>query len=292
MDILLVGLLVALGIFVAAFTVVLVMDFIKNRNNLENKSTITAAIIGFVTDFFDTLGIGSFAPTTALIRATKQTDDALIPGTLNVAHAIPVALEAFIFIKAVEVDPLTLVLLLLSATLGAWIGAGIISKLPEIRIQLVMGVTLALTALIMIASNVGLIQGSGTAIGLTGVKLIIGIVGNFILGALMTAGVGLYAPCMALVYFLGMSPSVAFPIMMGSCAFLMQVAGIRFVREGRYAIKTSFTINIAGCVGVLIAAFLVTSLPIDILKWLVVVVVIYTSVTMLIAVNKKRQARA
>jgi len=279
-----------LAIFALVFCAVLIKDVFGRKSEWEDKPTITAALIGLVTDFFDTLGIGSFAPSAALFKATKQVPDQVIPGTLNVAHAIPVVLQSFLFITSVEVEPVTLVSMLVAATVGAWFGAGFMSKLPEIKVQLVMGVALAVTAVIMIASNTGLIQGSGDALGLTGVKLIVAIVGNFALGALMTAGVGLYAPCMALVFFLGMSPAVAFPIMMGSCAFLMQVAGVRFVKEGRYAIKTAFTINIAGCIGVLVAFYLVTSLPIDMLKWLVVGVVIYTSVIMLRAVQQKSKA--
>ncbi|MFR3391175.1 MAG: hypothetical protein ACLTT1_11670 [[Clostridium] scindens] len=72
----------------------------------------------------------------------------------------------------------------------------------------------------------------GEEIGLTGGKLVIGIVVNFVLGALMTCGVGLYAPCMALCALLGMNISVAFPIMMGSCAFLMPPASVEFVKSG------------------------------------------------------------
>lgn len=275
------AILIALVVFVIPFAIVLVMDLLKHKDELEDKPWWVAAIIGLLTDFFDTLGIGSFAPTTAALKATKQCPDLLIPGTLNVAHAIPVALEAFLFITAVEVQPMTLILLIGASIVGAWLGAGIISKFDEKKIRMIMGVALFITAILMLLGMFGVIQGSGTATGLTGFKLILGIIGNFILGAMMTAGVGLYAPCMALVYFLGMSPSVAFPIMMGSCAFLMQVAGIRFVREGKYARKTSLVINIAGCIGVLIAVYIFTSLPLTVLRWLVIAVILYTSIVML-----------
>ena len=70
----------------------------------------------------------------------------------------------------------------------------------------------------MILGVLNLIQGGGDNIGLTGEKLIIGAIGNFILGLLITARMGLYAPCMAPCYFLGLSPTVDFPIIMGSCA--------------------------------------------------------------------------
>jgi uncharacterized membrane protein YfcA len=125
------------------------------------------------------------------------------------------------------------------------------------------------------------IQGGGEAIGLTGAKLIIAIIANFILGAFMTVGIGLYAPCMALVYALGMSPLVAFPIMMGSCAFLMPPASAKFIKEGAYNRKASVAMAIPGAIAVLIAALIVKSLPLDTLRWVVMAVIIYTSFVML-----------
>lgn len=273
-----------LGIFTTGFAVVFGKDLVKHKDQFEEEtSSAITGIIGFVVNFFDTLGIGSFAPTTAALRAFKQTKDKVIPGTLNVSCTIPVVIEAFMFISAIEVEPLTLISMLAAAVVGAVVGAGIVSKLPEKTIQLVMGIALLATALLMFAGQVGWIAnlGTGEAIGLSGIKLIIAIVGNFILGTLMTAGIGLYAPCMALVYMLGMSPRVAFPIMMGSCAFLMPAASIKFVKEGAYNRKASLAITIGGVIGVFIAAYLVKSLPLNILTWLVIVVVTYTGITLL-----------
>jgi len=277
-------LLGVLGLFTAAFSVVFGRDLNKHKNELEKETSFAiTGIIGFVVNFFDTLGIGSFAPTTAALRAFKQTKDKVIPGTLNVSCTIPVVIEAFIFISAIEVEPITLISMLAASVAGSIIGAGIVAKLPERKIQFVMGVALLVTALIMTTQRLGLISslGTGEAIGLSGIKLIIAIVGNFILGALMTAGIGLYAPCMAFVYLLGMSPRVAFPIMMGSCAFLMPAASIKFVKEGAYNRKASLAITIGGVIGVIIAAYLVKSLPLEILTWLVIAVVTYTALTLL-----------
>jgi uncharacterized membrane protein YfcA len=269
------------------FGVVLYRDYLKHKNQLENSSWIKTSAIGFVVNFFDVLGIGAFAPQTALLKFTKQTEDKVIPGTMNVANTLPVLLQALIFITIIEVDPLTLILMLVSAMFGAIIGAGIVSKLSEQRIRLTMGFALLITASFMIARNMEWIQGGGDAIGLQGGKLMVAVVGNFFLGALMTAGIGLYAPCMALVFALGMSPQVAFPIMMGSCAFLMPPASVRFIREGAYNRKAALAMAIPGVVAVVIAAFFVKSLPIDILRWLVIVVILYTSTVMLRAAYLK-----
>ena len=271
-----------LVVFALWFAVAFLKDFLKNKDKLEtHNSWWMVILIGFITDFFDTLGIGSFAPTTALFKVFKQVNDRLIPGTLNVSNTIPVIAEAFIFMTVIEVEPITLISMLISATLGAWLGAGIVAKLPERKVQFTMGIALFITALIMFSGKMNWLPGGGSAIGLTGIKLIVAIVGNFVLGALMTAGIGLYAPSMALVYLLGMSPKVAFPIMMGSCAFLMPIASVKFVKEGAYDRKASMGITIGGTIGVLIAAYLVKSLPLDTLKWIVIVVILYTSLTML-----------
>tara|TARA_B100000929_G_scaffold279685_1_gene257034 strand:+ start:232 stop:1089 length:858 start_codon:yes stop_codon:yes gene_type:complete len=269
--------LIILSIF---FIYVLSKDVIKHRKVLENVSIVKTALIGFVVNFFDVLGIGAFAPQTALLKFTKQTEDRILPGTLNVSNTIPVLIQALIFIQIVEVESVTLISMLLSAAAGAILGAGIVAKLSVKKIQLTMGFALLVTAFFMLSGQMHWIQNGGEAIGLNGGKLALAIGANFILGAFMTVGIGLYAPCMALVYALGMSPLVAFPIMMGSCAFLMPPASAKFIKEGAYNRKASVSMAIPGIIAVLIAAFLVKSLPLNTLRWVVIVVIIYTSVVM------------
>ena len=277
-----------LGALTLWFGAVFGKDFNDNKEDLNpNNSWGKVLGIGFVTDFFDTLGIGSFAPTTALFKFMKQTEDRVLPGTLNVSHTIPVVLEAFIFIKVINVEPVTLISMLAAATIGAYAGAGFISKMDEKKIQMFMAFALLVTAGLMIAGQIGIMPGGGEAIGLTGGKLIAAVVGNFILGALMTAGIGLYAPCMALIYVLGMSPAVAFPIMMGSCAFLMPVASVKFIKEGAYDRRAAMGVTIGGVVGVVIAAYIVKSLPLDVLRWLVDGVILYTAYTLFKSASAK-----
>jgi len=272
---------IALIILAIYYSYVLINDIIGHKSVLENVSVLKTAIIGFVVNFFDTLGIGSFAPQTALLKFTKQTEDRLLPGTLNVSNTIPVLIQALIFIKIVEVEAITLIAMLISATAGAVLGAGIVSKLSVRKIQLTMGFALLVTAFFMLSGQMDWIQGGGEAIGLTGWKLAVAVGANFILGAFMTAGIGMYAPCMALIYGLGMSPLVAFPIMMGSCAFLMPPASVKFIKKGAYNRKASIAMIIPGAIAVLIAAFLVKSLPLETLRWVVIVVILYTSFVML-----------
>lgn len=270
-----------LGLLTAIFGVQFVKDVRANTDTFTEVSWAKLLSVGFVTDFMDTLGIGSFSPTTSLWKLGNMVEDRLIPGTMNVGHTFPVVLEAFLFITVIEMDPLTLVLMLLAATLGAVLMAGIVSKLPERQIKIGMGLALLAVAAIMLADKFGLMPAGGDAIGLRGTKLVIAVVGNFILGALMTIGIGLYAPCMALISMLGMSPRVSFPVMMGSCAFLMPAAGMKFVKEGVYDRKAAVALTTGGLVGVVIAHYIVKTLPMDILAWLVIGVIIYTAAKML-----------
>jgi len=271
---------VILVLFAIWFIYVLGADIIKHKNNLEKVSWIKTGIIGFVVNFFDVLGIGAFAPQTALLKFTKQTSDKLIPGTMNVANTLPVLIQAIIFIQVVEVEPITLIVMFLTAMGGAILGADIIGKLSERNIRLTISVALLITAGFMFANKMQWIHGEGVAIGIHGWKLVIAGVVNFILGAMMTAGVGLYAPCMALVYLLGLSPQVAFPIMMGSCAFLMPPASYKFIKSGAYNKKAALGMAIPSILAVLIAAFIIKSMPLDTLRWLVLIIIVYTSVSM------------
>jgi len=271
---------IILVLFAIWFIYVLGADIIKHKNNLEKVSWVKTGIIGFVVNFFDVLGIGAFAPQTALLKFTKQTADKLIPGTMNVANTLPVLIQAIIFIQVVEVEPLTLIVMFLTAMGGAILGADIIGKLSERNIRLTISVALLITAGFMFANKMQWIQGEGVAIGIDGWKLVIAGVVNFILGAMMTAGVGLYAPCMALVYLLGLSPQVAFPIMMGSCAFLMPPASYKFIKSGAYNKKAALGMAIPSILAVLIAAFIIKSMPLDTLRWLVLIIIVYTSVSM------------
>lgn len=236
---------------------------------------------GFVANFFDTLGIGSFAPTTAVFKLRRLVPDEFIPATLNVGHTLPTIAQALIFIAAVKVGSLTLVAMIAAAVIGAWLGAGFIARTSRRAIQLIMGFALVIASTLLILVNTGLLPGGGDALELNGARLAIAVVANFALGALMTAGIGLYAPCLILVSLLGMDPLAAFPIMMGSCAFLMPVAGLRFIRSGRYDARAALGLALGGVPAVLIAAFIVKSLPLEWLRWLVVAVVLYTAAAML-----------
>lgn len=254
------------------------------------QPTALHLVVGAVTNFFDTLGIGSYATTTAMFRAWRLVPDEQIPGTLNVGHVLPTVVQAVIYMTIVEVDITTLALLLAAAAGGAWFGAGIVAGMPRRTVQVAMGSALFVAAGIMLLQLLGLVPGGGAALGLTGVKLAIGVGVNFVLGALMTLGIGLYAPCMIMISLLGMNPAAAFPIMMGSCAFLMPVGGIKFIQKNAYNLRAAVGLTLGGPLAVLVAAFIVKSLPLLYMRWLVVIVVVYTASSMISAASKSRTA--
>lgn len=244
------------------------------------KHAIINAIIGFVANFLDTLGIGSFAPSSAAFKMTKSVDDVLVPGTLNVGDTVPVCVEAFLFFGFVEMDVLTLVLMLVASVLGSALMANIVSKFDrkKVRYALFVGLFLLATSVLMKVMAWGPFGTVGTALELRGVKLVIAVVGNFIFGALMSIGVGLYAPCMAMVLALGMDAGCAFPAMMGSCAYLMAFGnGPKFIAEGRYDMFASWMQAIFGACGVFVAYLFVESLSLNTLTKVIVVIVYFTA---------------
>ena len=237
--------------------------------------------LGAVTNFFDALGIGSFATSTAAFKFLKMVPDRVIPGTLNAGHALPTIAQAFIFTTLIPVDILTLFSMIAAAVAGAWLGAGVISRWSKKKVQFGMGLALLAAAGFFTMRQLGLFPEGSAEIGVRGTKLVIAVVGNFALGALMTLGIGLYAPCMILVSLLGMSERTAFPIMMNSCAFLMPIGSLRFIREQSYSLRTAIGLAIGGIPGVLLAAYVVKEMDLRTIRWLVIVVVLYTAAMML-----------
>lgn len=302
-------LFIALGLFTVFYLIVLVRAVLDGRRRAAGQApsdsapgvaTSGPAVVptphglatGAVTNFFDTLGIGSFATTTSIFRFLRMVPDEKIPGTLNVGHTLPAITQAFIYTRVVPVESTTLISMILAAVTGAWLGAGVVSGWNRQRIQWGMGLCLLGAASLMFMSQTGLLPAGGELLGVSGVKLAIAVTGNFILGALMTLGIGLYAPCLILVSLLGMNPTSGFPIMMGSCAFLMPISSARFIRAGAFDLRAALGLVLGGIPAVLVAAFIVKSLPLVWVRWLVIVVVVYTATTMLRSAARERTALA
>lgn len=256
------------------------------------KPTPLALGIAFVANFFDTLGIGSYATTTTMARAWKVMPDEKIPGTLNVGYVLPTVVQALIYITIVEVEFATLVTIIAAAVIGAWLGAGVVASLPRRGVRIGMGTALLGAAALMLVSLLGIGPAAGVALGLGGAKLALAFVISMILGALMMLGIGYYAPCLIMISLLGMNPLVSYPIMMGACAFLMPSGSVQFIRKNSYDLRTAIAFLVGGPLAVLVAAPLVGAIPLFWLRILVLVVVLYTSVRMLMAAFAEKGAGA
>ena len=294
------GLLAALGVLTAVYIAACARTIAALKRTPGSASatpatdarfpTPTQMGVGAITNFLDTLGIGSFATTTAFFRWLRMVPDRVIPGTLNAGHTLPTILQAFIYTAVIPVDVLTLFSMIAAAVAGAWLGAGVVAKWPKRKVQIGMGAALLAAAVFFLMKQLNLFPAGSDVIGVRGAKLALAVGGNFLLGALMTLGIGLYAPCMTLVGLLGMSERTAFPIMMGSCAFLMPVGSLRFIREQSYSLRPALGLAIGGIPGVLVAAYIVRQLPLYWVRWLVIVVVVYTAITMLMSAFAERKA--
>lgn len=284
-------LLLALALVASVFAAIWFVQLRRLKRERADEKIAPGPIelvIGFISDFLDTLGISSFATTTAMFRTAKAVGDRQLPGTLNVGHALPTVLQAFIYIVLVEVDFLTLAAMIAASMLGAGLGANAVARLSERAVRLGMGIALLLAAGLIFARLRGLLPGGSDALELRGVWLALGVLGNFMLGALMTLGIGLYAPCMILVSLLGMNPKAAFPIMMGSCAFLMPVASRTFMKQGAYHPRAALGLALGGLPAVWIAAYIVKELELTTMRWLVLGVVLYTGISLLLAARRPR----
>src|SRR5262249_22756714 len=182
---------------------------------------------------------------------------------------------------AIRVDPSQLTSLIAVCVAGGWFGAGVVSSLSRRAVQLGMGCALLSAAAFMMYGMLGSFPAGGSGLVLSPSAFAIALAANLVLGALITLGVGNYAPSLILFSLLGMDPRAAFPIMMGSGAFVATVAGIRFVRAGRIATRAALGLTIGGVPGVIVAAWLVQSLPLAALRWLVLAVVLYPAATLI-----------
>jgi uncharacterized membrane protein YfcA len=274
-----VGLLTALVLVNIAFVVGWL--WAVRRHHLLGRPDPGDVAIGSLTAFLDTLGIGSFAPTTALFKFRGKPADELIPGTLNVGLNTAAFIETFLFITVVTVQPALLICMVGSAAAGAWLGAGVVSRMRRRSIQLFMGIALLIAAAFFAMKNLGAFPPGGESFGLEGWRFPFAVAVSFLLGALMCIGIGNYAPLMIMLSLLGMHPLAAFPIMMGSDGMLQPVASLGFFRSGRFAHVPALGLTLGSIFGVLVAFYIVKQLPLTMMRWLVTAVVTYAALSML-----------
>ena len=251
--------------------------------------------LGAVVNFFDTLGIGSFAPTTAWLKFRKLVPDRVLPCTMLVGLTPPSMLEGFIFLilLGVMVDPVLLVGCVIALLMGGLLGAPLVMKTRVWLIQMVVAVALLLAAAMYLMTNLHLMPGGGTASGLSPVLMIVAIAANFLFGVLLNFGVGNYAPTLVLLSLMGMDPRLCFPIMAAGAGLCGAGASIRHIKMGEITLPVVLGLTIGGIPAVLVAAFIVKAMPVETLRWLVIFVVLYAAAIMFrSAIVGRREHRA
>lgn len=282
----LIGFFIVAGVILTAW---LVVDYLRNKEkDYPGKKYAIAYVIGFIVNFFDVLGIGSFAPTMALYRICKMdVPDRKLGPTMNVGVGTVVMLEAILFLSSVKVDLLTFACIEVAAVVGAFLGSRLIKVVNVRTIRLIMGIGLMLAAVLMLLNKASIIPTDGTLTGLRGWKLILITCTGVVMGGATVFGVGSYAPTLALVYILGMNPICAFPIMTTLGSLASGTAMLNALKDGDYVRKPAFATMVAGFAGVIVAYALVRSMPLTVLTWVVIVAVIYAGVSLLTSAVRK-----
>jgi len=275
----LVALLIPLGLVALVCMAVLLRAAIRE----SAVPRLEAVVLGAVVSFFDTLGIGSFAPTAAWFKFRKMVPDRLIPQTMLVGLTPPSILQGFIYliILGVLVDPVLLVGSILACVTGGLLGVPLVARSRVWVVQLVVAIGLLLAATAYTLSNLHLMPGGGTAAGLSMSLTIVAIVASFGFGVLLNFGVGNYAPTLVLLSLMGMDPRLCFPIMAASAGLMGGVASVRHIQMGQMDLRIVLGITLGGFPAVLVAAFIVKEMPVETLRWLVIVVVLYAAAVML-----------
>jgi uncharacterized membrane protein YfcA len=243
---------------------------------------LEAMVLGAVTNFFDTLGIGSMAPTMAWLKFRRMVPDQLIPGTMLVGLTPPAMTQAFIFLilLGVQVDPVLLAGCIVAVVIGGLMGAPLVVRAKVWVVQAVAALALIIAALIYTLINLHLMPGGGTATSLPPTLLIVAVAANFVFGLLLNFGIGNYAPTLIMLSLMGMDPKLAFPIMAGAAGMAGVGVSTSHVLIGKIDLRIATGIALGGIPAVLIAAFVVKSMPVETLRWLVIFVVFYAALVM------------
>lgn len=275
------------------FAITFVRDLMKHKSFMkEPGNPIVMAISSFVIFLLSTFGISDFAISAVLYPKAGWVSAKKLPGTLNTQCVIPVAAMALIYISSISVGLATLIIAIVAQVLGAYISPRYVVKLPVRSIKMFVGIGLIVAAALILAGKFGLYPSGGDATELVGFKLILLGILSFIYGAMNNIGIGSYALTMATVYALGLNPGVAFPIMMGACTFSVPVGSMQFIKLDSYSRKITAFTSTFGILGVLVAAFVVKSLDVSMLQWVVVVVILYSALSLFMSLREKDQVHS
>jgi uncharacterized membrane protein YfcA len=274
----LIALLVPLVLAILIYAVVLTRVAIAQNIRPDAE----ALGLGAVVNFFDTLGIGSFAPTAAWFKFRKMVPDRLIPPTMVAGLTPPVMVESIIFLilLGVFVDPILLFGCAIATMLGGVVGAPLVARAKVWIVQAIVAVGLVLAATAYAMTNMHLFPGGGTESGLPASLTLLSVMASFGFGILANFGVGNYAPTLVMLSLMGMDPRLCFPIMAAGGSLMGAAASVRHITIGQIDLKVVLGLALGGIPAVLVAALIVKSVPLEIQRWLVFAVVLYAAAVM------------
>lgn len=248
-----------------------------------------ALALGAVTNFFDTLGIGSFAPSIAWMRFRRMVPDKLIPLTMLAGYTPPSILQGVIFLilLGMQIDPLLLLACMVAMVIGGYLGVPLAARSPVRLVQGIVGAALLMAGMFYSLSNLGLMPAGGDATSLPLGLSIVVVLAHLVFGALLSFGVGNYAPTLAMLSLMGMDPRLSFPIMAAAAGFAGTTASIQCIRKVKVDMRIVLGMMVGAIPAVLIAAFIVKEMPLTYLRWLVVAVVSYAGLTLLYAATRR-----
>jgi len=186
----------------------------------------------------------------------------------------------FLILLGVGVDPVLLAGCAIAVLLGGLVGAPMVARTRVWIVQLIVAVGLLLAAVAYAMANLHLFPAGGTAASLPTGLTIAAIAANFLFGILLNFGVGNYAPTLVTLSLMGMNPKLIFPIMAAGAAAMGGGACIRHIQMGEMDLRVVVGLGIGGIPAVLVAALIVKSMPIELLRWLVIVVVLCAAAMM------------
>ncbi|MCL6741443.1 sulfite exporter TauE/SafE family protein [Sphingomonas sp. RB56-2] len=283
--------LVIIGVAIIYYGRALTLAVIAHRV----RPNLEALILGAVVNFFDALGIGSFATTTAWMKFRRLVPDRLIPPTMIAGLTPPVLAESVIFLilLGVLVDPILLFGCAMATMAGGLVGAPLVARARVWVVQLLVAIGLILAATAYGMTNLHLFPVGGTSTGLPPVQTSIAIIVSFGLGLLANFGVGNFAPTLVILSLMGMDPRLCFPIMATGGSLMGVGSGVRHIRMGQIDLRIVLGLALGGIPAVIVAALIVKSMPLELLRWMVLVVVVYAAIVLLrAALSGRRDEKA
>ena len=280
--------IIKLVAIILALLVVVYFFLNRSAEELSFKDKVKISIIGLISNFGDTIGIGSFATIIAMRQMMGvMKDDVRLIGTMNLQAMITALVQALIFLEFIPLDLKTLLISVAMITLGGFLSSLVTVNVKTATVHRVMLIAFIVTGVLLFLSQMNLLEIANTSREITGTRLVIFSVFMFIAGTLPAFGVGYYSLVKASMFLFGVNPIIAFPIMASASAFQMPITSITFIRKAKFYFKSTILLAAFGTLGVFLAAPIISMVSIHTLKWILFAVVVYNVITLSKSTFKK-----